>query len=177
MKYAAPVRRQLATRTIFNYLGPLTNPAGTKRQSIGFFSPDFLPVYAETARSLSFERVLIYSSSDGMDEVSPYAPTTVFEIEGDDMRSFRINPEDFISPEEAASIPKGLEADDNAKIFMETAGSRKVTPLAKLIAMNAAVAMYAHNSGNGIKGSYQKCLDAITDGTVKGKVIELRGSN
>ncbi len=177
MKYAAPVRKQLGTRTIFNYLGPLTNPAGTRRQAIGFFSPEILPLYAETARSLSFERALIYSSSDGMDEVSPYAPSTVYEIDNGYMSSFIINPADFISAEEAAAIPKGLEADDNARIFMETTGRGEATPLAKLIAMNAAVAMYAHNSKNGISYSYDKCLDAITDGTVKSKVMDLRGSN
>lgn len=177
MKYAAPVRKQLGTRTIFNYLGPLTNPAGTRRQAIGFFSPDILPLYAETARSLSFDRALIYSSSDGMDEVSPYAPTTIYEIDNGDMSPFVIDPTDFISEGEAAAIPKGLEADDNARIFMETTGSGKITPVAKLIAMNAAVAMFAHSSSNSVKESYGRCLDAITGGTVKSKVMELRGSN
>lgn len=177
MKYAAPVRKKLGTRTIFNYLGPLTNPAGTRRQAIGFFSPELLPLYAETARELSFDRVLIYSSEDGMDEVSPYAPTTVYEIDSGDMKSFSIDPGQFISSDEAAQIPKGLEAEDNANIFMDMLGKGEETPLAKLIALNSAVAMYAHDSKNGVKGSYEKALNAVTDGTVKRKVMELRGSN
>jgi len=177
MKYAAPVRKKLGTRTIFNYLGPLTNPAGTRRQAIGFFSPELLPLYAETARELSFDRVLLYSSEDGMDEVSPYAPTTVYEIESGEMKSFSVDPGQFISSDEAAQIPKGLEAEQNANIFMEMLGKGEETPLAKLIALNTALAMYAHDSKNDIKESYGRALDAVTDGTVKRTVMDLRESN
>ncbi len=177
MKYAAPVRKQLGTRTIFNYLGPLTNPAGTRKQAIGFFSPELLPLYAETARALSFDRALIYSSSDGMDEISPYAPSTVYEIESGEMRSFTIDPASFFKSSESAEIPKGLAAEDNANVFMDTVGRGEATPLAKLISLNAAVAMYAHNSENEIKELYSRCLEAVTDGTVKQKVMELRESN
>lgn len=177
MKYAAPVRKQLGTRTIFNYLGPLTNPAGTRRQAIGFFSPELLPLYAETARALLFSRALIYSSSDGMDEISPYAPSVIYEIDGGEMRSFTIDPALFFTPGEAAAIPGGLGPEENACIFMDTIGSGKTTPLAKLISMNAAVAMYGHSSSNDIKVSYDRCLDAVADGTVKRKVLELKGEN
>lgn len=177
MKYAAPVRKQLATRTIFNYLGPLTNPAGTMKQAIGFFSPELLPLYAETARSLHFSRALIYSSSDGMDEISPYAPSIIYEVEGSEMRSFTVDPADFFLQGEAAEIPRGLGPEENASIFTDTICAGKVTPLAKLISMNAAVAMYGHNSSNEIKGSYRRSLDAITDGTVRRKVLELKGGN
>jgi len=177
MKYAAPVRKQLGTRTIFNYLGPLTNPAGTRKQAIGFFSPELLPLYAETARTLAFDRALIYSSSDGMDEISPYAPSTIYEIEGGEMKSFIVNPADFLGSSDAVEIPKGLAAEENADIFMNNISSGKATPLAKLVSMNAAVALYAHNSLNEIRESYNRCLEAITDGTVKQKVMELRESN
>lgn len=177
MKYAAPVRKQLGTRTIFNYLGPLTNPAGTRKQAIGFFSPELLPLYAETARTLSFERALIYSSSDGMDEISPYAPSIIYEIESGEMKTFTIDPADFLNSAEASEIPKGLASEENANVLMETIGSGKATPLAKLISMNAAVAMYAHNSMNEIKESYSRCLEAVADGTVKKKVMDLRESN
>lgn len=177
MKYAAPVRKQLGTRTIFNYLGPLTNPAGTRRQAIGFFSPDLLPLYAETARTLAFDRALIYSSSDGMDEISPYAKSTIYEIESKEMRTFLIDPAEFLNSAEAAEIPKGLSSEENSNIFMDTIGRRKATPLAKLISMNAAVALYAHNSMNKIRESYCRCLEAVADGTVEKKVMELRESN
>ena len=175
MRFAVPVRKQLAVRTIFNYLGPLTNPAGTKKQAIGFFSPDLLPLYAETALSLSFERCVIYSSLDGMDEVSPNAETIVYEIESGSMEKFIINPRGYISEIEAGEIPTHLSAEQNALYFIETVSSGKASPLAKLLALNSALSLYGYDRKNIINESYKKCLDAITDGTVHKKMKELRG--
>lgn len=177
MRFAVPVRKKLATRTIFNYLGPLTNPAGARRQAIGFFSPDLLPLYAETARSLSFERCVIYSSSDGMDEVSPKSETIVYEVEPAKMERFTINPREYISAEEADMIPSGLLPEENAKLFTETVSSGIVSPLAKLLALNSALALYGYDKKNSIGDSYKKALDAITGGTVHSKLRKLTGEN
>ncbi len=175
MKFAVPVRKKLAVRTIFNYLGPLTNPAGTKRQAIGFFSPELLPIYAETALSLSFDRCVIYSSLDGMDEVSPLADTIVYEIESGSMTNFNIQPGSYISEAEAKLIPTDLLPEENALLFINTVSSGKASPLAKLLALNAALSLYAYDKKNSIDDSYKKCLEAITDGTVNSKLKELRG--
>ncbi len=177
MRFAVPVRKRLATRTIFNYLGPLTNPAGARRQAIGFFSPELLPVYAETASSLSFERCVIYSSVDGMDEVSPYAETIVYEVEPGKMERFTINPRDYLQTDEAKMIPSGLTPEDNAKTFIETISSCKESPLAKLLAMNSALALYGYDKKNSIGASYKKSLDAITGGAVYSKLRKLTGEN
>ena len=175
MKYAAPVRKQLGVRTIFNYLGPLTNPAGTKRQAIGFFSPDLLPLYAETARAMSFDRCVIYSSLDGMDEVSPYADTVVYEIESGSMDKFTIKPGKYISESEAGLIPKHLSPSENTALFIDAVSSGKVSPLSKLLALNSALALYGYDMKNSIDDSYHKSLNAMTDGTVHKKLKELRG--
>ena len=175
MRFAVPVRKQLAVRTIFNYLGPLTNPAGTKRQAIGFFSPELLPLYAETALSLSFERCVIYSSLDGMDEVSPYADTIVYEIESGVMDKFVINPREYFSEAEAKLIPTHLSPEENALLFIDTVSSGKASPLAKLLALNAALSLYGYDSNNSIKESYRRSLQAIVDGTVHNKLKELKG--
>lgn len=175
MKYAVPVRKKLAVRTIFNYLGPLTNPAGTKRQAIGFFSPDLLPLYAETARALSFDRCVIYSSLDGMDEVSPAADTIVYEIESGSMERFIIKPGEYITENEAKLIPKDQSPEENASLFIETVSSGKPSPLAKLLSLNSALSLYAYNGKNRIEDSYKKSLEAIIDGTVHNKLKELRG--
>jgi len=175
MKFAVPVRKKLAVRTIFNYLGPLTNPAGTKRQAIGFFSPDLLSLYAETALSLSFERCVIYSSLDGMDEVSPLADTIVYEIESGTMDKFIINPGKYISKAEAELIPSHLTPEENALLFIATVSSGKASPLAKLLAINSALSLYAYDKNNDIDESYNKSLQAIMDGTVQKKLKELRG--
>lgn len=175
MRFAVPVRKQLAVRTIFNYLGPLTNPAGTKKQAIGFFSPELLPVYAETALALSFDRCVIYSSVDGMDEVSPYADTIVYEIEAGTMDKFVINPGEYISPDEAKLIPSGLTPEENSLLFIDTVSSGRPSPLAKLLALNSALALYGYDSKNSLSESYTKSLNAIMDGTVHRKLKELRG--
>lgn len=174
MRFAVPVRKQLAVRTIFNYLGPLTNPAGTRRQAIGFFSPELLPVYAETASSLSYERCVIYSSLDGMDEVSPSADTIVYEIESGSMDRFVIKPGEYISAEEAGMIPSGLTPEENGLLFVETVSSGKPTPLVKLLALNSALALYGYDKNNTISKSYNTALGAIMDGTVHKKLKELK---
>jgi len=175
MKYAVPVRKQLAVRTIFNYLGPLTNPAGTKRQAIGFFSPELLPLYAETALALSFERCVIYSSLDGMDEVSPYSDTIVYEIDSGSMDKFIIKPQEYISDSEAKLIPSHLNPEENALLFIDTVSSGKSSPLAKLLALNSALSLYGYDRKNSIDESYKKSMQAIMDGTVNKKLKELRG--
>lgn len=175
MRFAVPVRKKLAVRTIFNYLGPLTNPAGTRKQAIGFFSPELLQLYAETALALEFERCVIYSSLDGMDEVSPVADTVVYEIESGKMDKFTINPAEYITPAEARLIPSGLSPEENAGLFIETVSSGKSSPLSKLLALNSALSLYGYSSENTIHESYQKSLRAIMDGTVHGKLKKLRG--
>ncbi len=175
MKYAAPVRKKLAVRTIFNYLGPLTNPAGTKRQAIGFFSPDLLHLYAETALALSFDRCVIYSSQDGMDEVSPSADTVVYEIESGSMDKFIIKPGKYISESDARLIPGHLTPEENSVLFVDTISSGIASPLARLLALNSALALYGYSRENSIDHSYDRALNAIIDGTVHKKLKELRG--
>jgi len=175
MRYAAPVRKKLAVRTIFNYLGPLTNPAGTKKQAIGFFSPDLLHLYAETALALSFDRCVIYSSLDGMDEVSPLADTIVYEIESGSMDKFKIKPGKYMTESEAKLIPKHMSPSENTDLFINTVSSGKASPLAKLLALNSALALYGYNSKNSIGESYERSLNALMDGTVNKKLKELRG--
>jgi len=174
MKYAVPIRQGLATRTIFNYLGPLTNPAGTKRQAIGVFSPELLETYAETAKNLGLERAVVYSGMDGMDEVSPYAKTKAFEIQNGQIKEFMIDPTDYFEAGEEKAIPLHLTPEENAKLFSDTVSSGSVSPVSKLLAMNAAVALYAYDENTDIKENYDKALKVMTDGTVKNRLEELR---
>lgn len=173
MKYAAPVRKALGMRTIFNYLGPITNPAFPKRQMIGVFNRDFLDTYSSVVAELGYERALIYSSSDGMDEVSPLAPTSVREIEGSRVNEFTIEPGEYISPEEAASLPHHCTAAENADLFMDTISSAKATALGKFIALNTALGMHTMKKGD--MGRYfSEALDLVHGGAVLRKLEELR---
>ncbi|MBN1499491.1 MAG: anthranilate phosphoribosyltransferase [Spirochaetes bacterium] len=173
MKYAGPVRKEIKTRTIFNYLGPLTNPAGTKKQVIGVFHPEFLPLYAETAVKLGFERIMLYSGKSGMDEISPYEETVIYDVKNGIIEKSEMSPEKYISRSEAESIPNGLDAVQNANLFIKTLEFKEESPLAKLLAMNAALALKCAGYGDDYDANYSAALKVIVDGTVKSKLEEL----
>ncbi len=174
MKFAVPVRKKLGVRTIFNYLGPITNPAGTRRQAIGFFSHELLEKYAETVKQMGFDRVLVYSSLDGMDEVSPYATTIVYEVYKNSMGKFTVEPEKYISAAEASELPSDLSPEENAALFTETVSSGQITPVSRLLAMNGAVALYAYDEKTSIDENYSLILEALTDGRAAEKLSALR---
>ncbi len=173
MKYAAPVRRALGMRTIFNYLGPITNPAFPAKQMIGVFSRDFLEKYSRVVGDMGYERVLVYSSGDGMDEVSPVSPTLVLEIEGTSINRFTVEPEMFMSAADADNIPHHLDAAGNARAFMDTVESRVETPLGRLVAMNTALGMYTKEKGD-FGRYYSDALGCLHDGTVLKKIGEMK---
>src|ERR1700694_2966314 len=114
MKNVGPTRVELATRTIFNLLGPLSNPAGVKRQMVGVFSRHWVEPLANVLRNLGSERALVVHGSDGLDEITTAGPTTVASLEHGEVRMFQVSPEDVglakVAPEEL----RGGTADDNA---------------------------------------------------------------
>jgi anthranilate phosphoribosyltransferase len=93
MKYAAPIRKEIGIRTVFNVLGPLTNPAGARRQVMGVFAPHLVGVIAEVLRRLGVEHALVVHSEDGLDEVSLSAPTHVCEVRGEALSCYDLSPE------------------------------------------------------------------------------------
>ncbi|MFW5769920.1 MAG: anthranilate phosphoribosyltransferase [Spirochaetota bacterium] len=174
MKNAVPVRKELGVRTIFNFLGPLTNPSSPARQMTGVFHPDILPLYARAAAELSFEKIVLYSSSNGMDEVSPLYPTHVYEVHGTSISTFSIDPSGYINQQEANSIPVNCSAMENAELFMETISSPGHTPLGKVLALNTALALYTLGLNDSIKSNFNDALDAIHGGTVNSRLEMLR---
>ncbi|MDA3898890.1 MAG: anthranilate phosphoribosyltransferase [Spirochaetes bacterium] len=173
MKYAVPVRKQLATRTLFNMLGPLTNPTKLKKQMIGIFDKAFLPVYAQAAVQIGYDHLVLYSSDDGMDEVSPYAITNVAEIKGDKITEYTIDPSPYITKEEAATLPLRYNAKQNAELFLETISAKKETPLVKLLALNSALALVALSRATDLKEGYTASRDHILGGSVSDTVKKL----
>ncbi len=95
MKHAAPVRRELGVRTIFNILGPLTNPAGAPNQVMGVFHPDLVGIQARVLQRLGSRHVLVVHGADGLDEISPAGETLVAELKNDEVREYRIKPQQF----------------------------------------------------------------------------------
>jgi anthranilate phosphoribosyltransferase len=105
-RFVVPVRRELAVRTIFNMLGPLTNPAGATRQLIGISDPCFLETIAGALALLGSRRALVVSGEDGLDEISSTAPTRVVELDGEDIRHYTLTPEELgLGPADPSSLP------------------------------------------------------------------------
>ncbi len=170
-RYVVPVRRQLAVRTIFNFLGPLTNPAGATRQLIGVSDPSYLETIAGALALLGTRHALIVSSEDGLDELSICAPTGVIEVTGTSIRRYTLTPEEVsltraLAPEE---IPGGDPA-ENARIaraiFAGEPGAAR-----DLAVLNAGAAIYA-GGGAGSLGEGVRAAERAIDGGAAGDALE-----
>jgi anthranilate phosphoribosyltransferase len=140
MRHAMPVRRELGIRTLFNCIGPLANPAGATHQLVGAPDDALRPMLARALAALGSKRAWVVRSSDGLDEVSPYAPTRVTELEGGELREFSISPEDFgISPSPAGAID-GADPASNARV-LERVLSGEPHPSTDAFVLNAAAAL------------------------------------
>jgi anthranilate phosphoribosyltransferase len=140
MKHAGPIRRELGIRTIFNCLGPLSNPAGATHQLLGAYDDAMRAVLATALRGLGTKRAWVVRSTDGMDEISPHARTRVTELSGGTLREFEIAPEDFgLSPSPAGAI-RGGDPKNNAEA-LEAVLAGKPHPSRDAFVLNAAAAL------------------------------------
>ncbi len=155
MKHAAPVRRQLGVRTVFNVLGPLTNPAGVKRQLLGVVRPDRTVVLCKVLRTLGSERAFVVHGLDGTDEVSIAAETLVSELRAGEVRTYRFAPEEAgFARAPLAAIAGGGAADNAARLRAILAGEQG--PLADAVVLNAAfVALAADRADSAAEGARQ----------------------
>lgn len=140
MKYAAPVRRELGIRTIFNLLGPLTNPAGATRQLIGVYAPLLTDMLAKALYNLGTRRAFVVRGEDGLDEITLCAETRVTEIKGDAIRTYHIKPEDFGFARCSPADLKGADADYNAGIVLDVLKGTH-GPALDVVLLNSAAAI------------------------------------
>ncbi|HET9929515.1 MAG TPA: anthranilate phosphoribosyltransferase [Polyangiaceae bacterium] len=140
MRHAMPVRRELGIRTLFNCLGPLANPAGATHQLLGAFDHDIRPVLAGALKALGARRAWVVRSVDGMDEISPYAPTRVTALDGGSIEEFEIAPEDFGITPSAPGAVDGGEPKDNARV-LEAVLRGEPHPSSDAFVLNAAAAL------------------------------------
>ena len=162
-RYVVPVRKQLAVRTTFNFLGPLTNPAGASRQLIGVSDPDYLETIAGALALLGTEHALVVTGEDGIDELSISAATIVFEVSDGSIDEYRLAPED-VGLERAATeeIPGGdpaQNADTTRRIFGGDRGAAR-----DLAVLNAGAAIYAGGAAASIEAGARAAEEAIDSG-------------
>ncbi len=164
-RFVVPVRKELAVRTIFNFLGPLTNPACARRQLIGVSDPAYLEVMAGALALLGVDRALVVSSQDALDEMSISAPTTVVEVDGPDLKTYTVRPEDCGLPTAAdPAAVLGGSPRDNAQITRAILAG-EAGPRRDLAVLNAGAAIYAAGRADDIAGGVAAAQAAIDDGS------------
>jgi len=171
MKYIMPIRKSLSHRTIFNILGPLTNPAGVKKQLIGVFSPDYIEKVAEALIMLESKRAMVVSSLDGMDEISIEAPTKVAFFDGIRLKSFEINPNEYgINGKKSNLI--GGDAKENAKITLSILDGEK-SDRRNIVVLNAAAGFLVDEKVGDLKAGIEMAEYLIDSGKAKEKLNEI----
>jgi|LSQX01.1.fsa_nt_gb anthranilate phosphoribosyltransferase len=141
MKHAIGPRRELGMRTVFNVLGPLTNPAGARRQLLGVFDPKLTELLAGTLRELGSEHALVVHGLDGLDEMSTLGPTLISELRGGEVRTYELTPEEVGLPRATAEDLVGGEPAESAEVLLH-ALSGGPSPVQDIVALNAGGALY-----------------------------------
>ncbi len=165
MRHAGPTRREIGIRTVFNILGPLTNPAGAKRQLLGVYDARLAPIMAEVAGRLGAERVLVVNGHPGMDEVSGSGPTTVseYDLAGGGVRTFEVTPESVGIARGTLADIAGGDAGENAAIVRAILGG-ETGPRRDVVLMNAAAALLAAGRVDDLAAGVALARESIDSG-------------
>ncbi|MEJ2795754.1 anthranilate phosphoribosyltransferase [Iodobacter sp. LRB] len=172
MKYVAPIRRELGVRTIFNILGPLTNPAGAENQLMGVFHPDLVGIQVRVLKQLGSKHVLIVHGKDGMDEISISGPTLIAELKDGQINEFEFDPRDYGF--ELADI-KTLHANDaqQSKHIIEQVLANQASPCRDIVQLNAGAAIYAAGKAESLAEGIKRAGQVLADGSARAKLDAL----
>jgi len=177
MKYVAPIRRELAIRTVFNILGPLTNPAGATMELMGVFDSELLEPLARVLCNLGVKSAMLVHGEDGLDEISLSSPTLVCELKNGWIRSYTIAPEHFGFERCAKSDLEGGDPSENAAILRAVLGGEKGAKRNASV-LNAAAALYISGKYESIESAVKVAESVIDNGKAILKLDEfIRGSN
>lgn len=172
MKHAIGPRREMAVRTIFNVLGPLTNPAGAPNQVLGVFSKDLVEPLAHVLKRLGSEHVLVVNAEDGMDEISIATPTFVAELNAGEVKTYTIQPEDFgmsrADLEQIRAKDSAHSLDIIKNVFNNSDG-----PAKDIVCLNAGAAIYVAGLASSLVEGVNKAQDVIASGAVAEKLEQL----
>ncbi len=171
-RHVMPVRMELGTRTIFNILGPLTNPAGVKRQLTGAFSPDLIRPMAETLLALGSEKAWLVHGGDGTDEISIAAPTSVAALENGEIREFTLHPEDAGLPVHPFEAIMGGTPAENATAFRALLNGTACA-YRDAVLLNAAAALMVADKVSNLKDGVALARTSIDSGAAKARVAAL----
>ncbi|HEX8964710.1 MAG TPA: anthranilate phosphoribosyltransferase [Rhodocyclaceae bacterium] len=169
MKNVAPVRKELGVRTIFNILGPLTNPAGAPNTLMGVFHPDLVGIQVRVMQRLGAQHVLVVWGKDGMDEVSLGAATMVGELKNGEILEYEVHPEDFGLQMVSNRSLKVADAEES-KAMLIGALENKPGTAREIVALNAGTALYAANKAGSIGAGISLARETIASGAARKKL-------
>ncbi len=171
MKNVAPIRREMGVRTIFNILGPLTNPAGAPNILMGVFHPDLVGIQTRVLQRLGAKHALVVYGKDGIDEVSLGAATLVGELKDGEVSEYEIHPEDFNLAMVSNRGLKVADAAESKAMLLEALDNREGTPR-EIVILNAGAALYAANVAPSIAAGITLARDTVASGAARRKLDE-----
>jgi len=173
MKYAAPVRREIGIRTIFNLLGPMTNPAGAKHHLLGVFNINLTEALAKVLAKLGSKHVLVVSGKDGLDEITTTGETIISELKNGKVKTYKIKPADFGIKKAKPADLKGRDAAFNAKLTLDILKGKK-GPQRDIVILNAGAAIYAADIAKNIKQGIKLARESIDSASAMNKLEGLK---
>jgi len=165
MRFVAPVRAELPFRTVFNLLGPLTNPAGARRQLAGVFGGAYVRPVAEALRDLGAEKALVVHGTDGMDEITVTGRTLVADVADGDIEAYEISPEDFGLSRHAPDGLLGGDAHLNARILRDVLRGQEVGAARDIVLLNAGAAIHVSGKAKSMEEGVVLAGESIRDGS------------
>ncbi len=172
MKYVQPARRELRLRTVFNLLGPLTNPARASAQVVGVYSVELVEKLAEALSMLGLHRAVVVHGLDGLDEITITGPTRVAEVREGSVRTYEVTPEEFGMKRAAIEEISGGDAAANAAIIREVLGGKK-SPRRDVVLLNAAAALVAASKADHLADALPLAARSIDSGAAASKLDAL----
>jgi anthranilate phosphoribosyltransferase len=172
MRHVGPTRLELGTRTIFNLLGPLSNPAGVKRQMVGVFSKQWVEPLAHVLKNLGSERAFVVHGSDGLDEITTVGPTAIASLDNGEVKTFDITPEDVGLTRAKPDMLRGGDADHNAKALLAVLKGQR-GPYRDVAVLNAAAALMVAGRAGDLKRGVALAEKSIDSGEAEGSLERL----
>jgi len=169
MKHAAPIRKELGVRTLFNILGPLTNPAGAPNQLMGVFHPDLVGIMARVLQRLGSQHVLVVHGCDGLDEITLAGETLVAELKDGEVREYRIHPGQFGIAEHDGSMLKA-QSREMSQAILQRVLANEPGPARDIVLMNAGAALYAADVADSLADGIERARSALASGRAAEKL-------
>ncbi|MCA6217349.1 anthranilate phosphoribosyltransferase [Ideonella sp. B7] len=171
MKHAAPVRKELGVRTIFNILGPLTNPAGAPNTLLGVFHPDLVGILVRVLQRLGAEHAMVVYGMNGMDEISLSGETLVGELKDGEIREYRIHPSDFGLPVYDSRVLKVANRDESVQCI-QRALANEDGPVRDIVLLNAGAALYCAGVAGSVADGVKRAREAVASGAALAKLSQ-----